>query len=143
MSLGDGVRLGNNVSLGNGVRLGDGVTSEALNECFRQAYLSGSETHIFWKWVTPARKSPNFDGGTVLTYAQEAVVEAEAVVSDQQCAAGLHVLRPGYRPEWVGLCAPGHDLICLRVEVASADILFAGLPTMDAKVRVQRLKVLD
>jgi hypothetical protein len=34
-------------------------------------------------------------------------------------------------------------LIPLTVEVRSEDILFAGLPTMDGKLRVRSLVVLD
>jgi hypothetical protein len=55
----------------------------------------------------------------------------------------LYVLRIGYRPEYVGLCAPNHNYICLRVEVKRKDVCFGGLPTMDAKLRVKELKVLD
>jgi hypothetical protein len=54
-----------------------------------------------------------------------------------------YVVRVGYRPEWVGLCPADHDLICLRVRVRVEDVLFAGLPTMDAKLRVRKLEVLD
>jgi len=129
---------------GNRVKLGDWVTSLALNEHFRAAYAAQGPTHRFLKWVTPGRMSPNFDGGTPLHYPTGAVVEAEgAVISDQQCGPGLHVLRPGYRPEWCGLCGADHDLIPLTVEVKSEDILFAGLPTMGVKIRVRRLRVLD
>ena len=141
VKLGDGVTLGDECKLGNGVTLGDRVTSSDLNEIFR-AHFAGPQT--FWKWVTKERQSPNFDGGTQLTYEQGAVIEEpDAPISDQQCTVGLHVLRPPYRPEWLGQCEAGHDLICLRVEVLPEDICFAGLPTMDAKIRVRKLTVLD
>ncbi len=113
--LGNEVKLGDRVTLGDRVKLGDGVTSDELH---------------------------NFDGGTTLEYRCGAIVEAEGEKNDQQCAAGLHVLRKPYRPEWVGLCDADHNLIPLDVEVRSEDVLFAGLPTMDAKVRVRRLRVL-
>ncbi len=43
----------------------------------------------------------------------------------------------------MGLCDPDHEYIPLRVRVKSEDILFAGLPTNDAKLRVAKLEVLD
>jgi hypothetical protein len=87
--------------------------------------------------------SPNFDGGTPIRYEFGATIEAQnAQRSDQQCAEGLHVLRIPYRPEWCGLCSANHDYIAIEVEVQPEDHLFAGLPTMDAKIRVRKLKVL-
>jgi hypothetical protein len=144
VTLGDGVKLGNGVTLGDWVTLGDGVTSIQLNlDAIKTWKLLGSK-HIFYKWVTKTRMSPNFDGGTPVKYEKGKTISVkDAEVSDQQCAPGLHVLRYGYRPEWCGLCDAKHNLICLRVEVQSNDILFGGLPTMDAKLRVRRLKVLD
>ncbi len=143
VKLGDRVKLGDGVTLGDWVTLGDGVTSEQLNEIFRALYAYLPE-HVFDKWVTPGRRSPNFDGGTPLLYGVGAILEEkEAQVSDQQCAVGLHVLRHGYRPEWLGLCEANHDLICIHVKVRAEDICFAGLPTNDAKIRVRRLEVLD
>jgi NDP-sugar pyrophosphorylase family protein len=142
--LGDDVTLGDGVILGNRVRLGDGVTSTALNEAARAALIALAPTHKFTKWVRPDRTSPNFDGGTPVHYSVGARVSIEgAEVSDQLCAPGFHVLRYGHRPEWYGLCQPGHDLIPLTVEVRSEDILFAGLPTMDGELRVRALVVLD
>jgi len=144
VKLGYGVKLGDWVTLGDGVKLGDRVRSDGLNAEFRNVFTKAGESHIFVKWVTPDRKSPNFDGGTVLEYPRGAIIEApSAVISDQQCDVGLHVLRPGYRPEYVGLCSAEHDFIPLRVRVRSEDICFAGLPTMDAKLRVKRLEVLE
>jgi len=126
---------------GNEVKLGNGVTSASLNEYFRSLFPERSE---FTKWVTPARMSPNFDGGTPLHYAMGAVLASpEAEVSDQQCDVGLHVLRLGHRPEWYGLCRADHQFIPLRVAVKREDICFAGLPTMDGKIRVRRLEVLE
>lgn len=138
--LGDGVTLGKNVTLsdyvtlGNFVALGDGETSNELNEKFCATYKEIAEAHIFSKWVTRDRTSPNFDGVTPLKY------EVGATLTD---AAGMHVLRRGYRPEWCGLCAANHDLMEIHVRVASEDILFAGLPSLDARLRVRKLVVLD
>jgi len=67
----------------------------------------------------------------------------QARISDEQCGEGLYVVRVGVRPEHINLAMPGHDLICLRVEVEAKDICYAGLPGNDAKLRVKRLKVLD
>src|SRR3990167_7185482 len=118
VSLGDGVNLGDWVSLGNGVSLGDGVTSEQLNLDAVGLYNRQS-SWLLTKWVTKERMSPNFDGGVPLHYSLGSVVEAgsNAVVSDRQCAPGLHVMRYGQRPEWWGLCDANHDLIKIDVEV--------------------------
>jgi hypothetical protein len=86
--------------------------------------------------------SPNFDGGTPLKYEKGKIVIAGGDVNDQQCAEGLHVVRYGLRPEWCGLCGADHDLMALDVEVNSKDILFAGLPGNDCKLRVRKLRVL-
>ena len=134
---------GDRVKLGDGVTLGDWVNSEELNKQIKQIYQK-QPFHLFTKWVTSARLSPNFDGGTQLKYEKGTIVEVpEAEVSDQQCGIGLHVLRYGYRPEWAGLCEANHGLIPLDVKVMSGDICFAGLPTMDIKIRVRRLEVLS
>jgi len=99
---------------------------------------------IATKWVTAERKSCNFDGGEILEYKKDAVIEEEkAVISDQQCGVGLHVLPYGHRPEWYGLCEAGHDYIPLTVEVQPADICFAGVPGVYGKMRVRKLKVID
>ena len=129
------------VKLGNGVILGNGVTSAGLNQIFISNLPPIFEA---WKWVTRDRMSPNFDGGNPIEYSKGAIIkEPAATVSDQQCDVGLHVLRSGYRPEWAGLCGADHELICLRVEIHREDVCFGGLPTMDNKLRVKRLKVLD
>ena len=142
VEIGDRAEIGDCVTLSNGVRFGDGVTSAQLNDYFRELYAR-TPSHIFTKWVTPGRMSPNFDGGTPIKYEVGAVIEEpKAQISDQQCSVGLHVLRYGFRPEWAGLCGANHNLIPLDVEVASEDICFAGLPTMDIKIRVRKLKVL-
>jgi len=133
------VKLGDRVTLGNGVWLGDGVTSDSLNQDFI-SHLP--EMFTAWKWVTPDRKSPNFDGGTVIDYPVNQIIEGTGTRNDQQCGPGLHVLRKGYRPEWCGLCSADHNLMALDVEVRREDVLFGGLPSMDAKLRVRRLKVL-
>ena len=143
VTLGNYVTLGDGVKLGNGVKLGDGVTSAQLAERYRNAYKKHAPEHIFIKWVTRDRKSPGWGNASIVEYPKGAIVETEGQADDQQCAPGLHVFRFGERPEWYGLCKPDHDLIPLRVKVRSEDILFAGLPTMDAKLRVRRLEVLD
>ncbi|MCI0560726.1 MAG: hypothetical protein MN733_19760 [Nitrososphaera sp.] len=140
--LGDDVALSDYVTLGDNVVLGDGIDSGSLSKDFLSLYMR-SESHIFTKWVTKDRRSPNFDGGEPIAYPIGGILEVkDAIASDQQCAPGLHVMRYGHRPEWYGLCEADHDLMAIDVEVASADILFAGLPTMDAKLRVRKLKVL-
>ena len=140
--LGYGVTLGFYVKLGDNIELAENATSKGLNEQFRQFYMRQPE-HIFTKWVAPNRMSPHFDGGTPIKDEKGAVIEVpKAKISDQQCDVGLHVMRYGMRPEWAGLCNANHGLIPLDVKVRSEDILFAGLPTMDMKLRVRRLEVL-
>ena len=143
MTLGNGVTLGNYVTLGNGVKLGYGVTSLQLAEQYRQTYRDLAPAHIFIKWLTRNRMSPGWGVSCPIKYAFGETVEAEGEANDQQCASGLHVFRVGERPEWHGLCEANHNLIAVRVRVKSEDILFAGLPTMDAKLRVRKLEVLD
>ena len=72
----------------------------------------------------------------------EEIIEPKAIISDQQCDVGIHVFRPGIRPEFDGLYPPDHNLICLEVEVDRDDICFAGLPGNDMKLRVKKLKVI-
>lgn len=137
------VKLGNGVELGDRVTLGNDVTSLTLAQQYRDNYISAATEHVFVKWVTKERKSPGWGNASIVSYSQGSTVEANGVANDQQCAAGLHVFRLGERPEWHGLCQADHDLIPLRVRVKSEDILFAGLPTMDAKLRVRKLEVID
>jgi len=99
--------------------------------------------HIFTKWLTPNRMSPGWGSVSPIKYDIGSTVEVQGEANDQQCAPGLHVFRIGERPEWHGLCSADHNLIAVRVRVKSEDILFAGLPTMDAKLRVRKLEVLD
>ena len=119
---------------------GDYVTSEKLNEEMRQFYMK-KPFHIFWKWVTKERNSPGWGAVNIINYPIGKIITADdAQISDQQCGPGLHVFRPGLRPEWFGL--ENNNLICIEVKVMSEDICFAGLPTMDAKIRVKKLEVL-
>jgi NDP-sugar pyrophosphorylase family protein len=143
VTLGNGVTLGHDVKLGNNVQLGNYVTSLDLARQYRQNYITAASEHIFVKWVTSQRMSPGWGSATPIKYEVGSTIEVEGEANDQQCAPGLHVFRFGERPEWHGLCEANHDLIPLRVRVKSEDILFAGLPTMDAKLRVRKLEVLD
>lgn len=84
--------------------------------------------------------SPNFDGGTPIKYEKGIrITVPEAQISDKQCDFGLHILQFGHRPEWYGLCRADHDLIAITVEILVDDLCFAGLPTMDGKLRVRSL----
>ena len=136
--------VGEGATIGAWATIGENLTTNDLNEQFRQNYFRLAPTHKFTKWVTKDRQSPNFDGGNPINYPTGKIIEEkESIVSDRQCDIGLHVLRFGYRPEWAGLCEVNHNYIPLTVEVASEDICFAGLPGNDAKLRVKRLRVLD
>ena len=137
------VKLGDYVKLDDYVKLGDDVTSLQLAELYRQTYRDLAPEHIFCKWLTRNRMSLGWGASSPIKYEVGAIVEAEGEASDQKCAPGLHVFRVGERPEWHGLCEANHNLIAVRVRVKSEDILFAGLPTMDAKLRVRKLEVLD
>jgi hypothetical protein len=141
--IGDYAKIGASATIGDYATIGDEVDSFDLNLIFINYYKNiGSQ--IYWKWVTADRMSPNFDGGTPISYNKGDVIEVpESEINDQQCSVGLHVLRPPYRPEWIGLCGLNHNLICLRVEVQPEDICYGGLPGADTKIRVRKLKVLD
>lgn len=79
-----------------------------------------------------------------MEYKKGAIVEdKKAVVSDQQCGVGLHILPYGHRPEWYGLCEVTHDCIPLTVKVDPNDICLAGFPGIYGKMRVRKLKVMD
>ena len=93
--------------------------------------------------MTRDRLSPGWGNAAVISYPVGAVIEEPAAeISDRQCAPGLHVFRPGVRPEWYGLGTPDHEYIPLDVKVMSEDICFAGIADMDAKLRVRKLEVL-
>jgi hypothetical protein len=135
------------VNLGNYVKLGNYVNSLNLSEQIIQSLrgMCGQKIKLT-KWVTRDRRSPGWGdaAGREITYAKGAIIEEpDAVTSDQQCAAGLHVFLLGHRPEWYGLNLEGLELIPLTVEVDVDDICFAGLPTMFGKLRVRKLEVLD
>lgn len=142
--LGRDVVIGNNVVLPENICLKDGETTRELARYFRELWKARGDTVIFTKWVTKERMSPNFYGGVPIKYIKGETVEVEdCEESDQQCDAGLHVLEFGHQPEWYGLCSSWHELIPIRVEVKTDDILFGGLPGMVGKYRVRKLKVLD
>jgi hypothetical protein len=135
----DDVRLGDNEILGDDTCLGSGTTSDTLYKDFISAL---PEVFEAWKWVTAERKSPFSD--VVRDYSDGAIVEEPAAIRDNKVTGpGLYVVRPGYRPEYLGLAWPNSGLICLRVEVRREDVCFGGLPTRDAILRVKRLKVLN
>ena len=73
----------------------------------------------------------------------EVIEVKESLISDRQCAVGLHVFRFGYDCRWAGLGSYSDGLIPLDVKVYSEDICFAGLPGNDAKLRVRKLEVLN
>ena len=141
--IGDCAKIGDRAKIGDCAKIGNNMTSQDLNELFRKNYICSAPYHIFTKWVTPDRESPGWGSASKIAYPVGATIaEPTAQISDQQCAAGLHVFRYGYRPEWVGL-GEGEELIEIHVKVASEDICFAGLPGNDAKLRVRKLEVLD
>ena len=157
--LGRRVIIGRQVTLGEHVLLPDGMTSERLNEELCWACREAQYSYIFWLWATrTTRKAPELSGlrsGAV--YRKGKILNRpRAVMSDQLWAPGLIVSRIGMRPEYLGiarcywwrLANSAHELIAeeliaLRAEVASGDILHAGFPGAPPLVRVRRLKVLD
>ena len=140
VQIGNWATIGDGAVIGDGAKIGDGATTLDLAEQIRASHHGRGRIRA-WKWITQDRMSPNFDGGEPVHYPIGATVEAEGEANDQQCGPGLHVLRVGVRPEWVGLCPDTHDLICAEVEFDAEDILFAGLPGCDAKWRVRKLVV--
>ena len=140
--IGDGVRIGTDAIIG------PNQTTEKLNKYFISTY---PEKSIFWKWVTKDFMSPGWgrlpgwEKITPIKYAIGSTIEQpDAIISDRQCDIGLHVFRPGIRPEFVGLCSvtKAESLICLEVEVNREDICFGGLPGNSDKLRVKKLKVM-
>jgi hypothetical protein len=97
------------------------------------------ERVVFTKWLRPDRTSPGWGSRPLVYPVGQRVEVPDAVASDQQCAAGIHVLERGHRPEWYGLCSPDEtgDLIAVDFEVETDDILFGGLPGMTGKIRVR------
>jgi hypothetical protein len=63
---------------------------------------------------------------------------ADAVESEQQCAAGLHVFWPGIHPRNVGL-DDKPDLVPIACQVDTKDLLFVGWPGTFEKIRVRAL----
>ena len=119
VEIGDGARIGNWSRIGDGANIGDRariddyVSDLDLNNYFIQTY---PETAIFWKWVTQNLVSPGWGLAKPIQYnIGDVVIEPTAKISSKQCDIGLHVFRPGIRPEFVGLCLPiySESLICL------------------------------
>lgn len=147
-SLGDRVKISKYVAIGSMISIEDDITSQMLNESFRKMYKNSADEHVFWVWVTPERTLPIEEDSdrerTNVKFEKGAIIEMpEAQVSDQLYDTGIQVLRPGYRPEWACVTGSKHNLIQLRVKVRSEDILFAGMPGEDVKLRVRRIEVLD
>ena len=135
------IQLGDECQLGNRCLLGNGETTTTL--C-HQILAALPAVIPLVKWVTPTHMSPGWGNGAPLHYTPGAVVVCEDPdLRLIQCGRGLHVLRPGIRPEWVGLGTPEQNttLLPLRVTVQRADVIWAGLPGDDAKWRVRRLRV--
>ena len=140
VTISDSAIIGNYAKIGDNAIIGSNQTTEDLNKYFISTY---PEKSIFWKWVTPELMSPGWGGSNPIQYKiGETLKEPMAVISDQQCGIGLHVFRPGIRPEFSGLGDPDHNLVCLEVEVNREDICFGGLPGNSDKIRVKKLKVL-
>jgi carbonic anhydrase/acetyltransferase-like protein (isoleucine patch superfamily) len=144
--IGDGANIGNNAKIGNYAKIGDyaNIHNNQTTEDLNKYFISNlPETGIYWKWVTKDLKSPGWGDAEVIQYEIGKTMSVpEAQVSDQQCDVGLHVFRVGIRPEFVGLCGPKHDLVCLEVEVKREDVCFGGLPGNIEKLRVKKIKVL-
>lgn len=144
VEIGDGVRISENVELPSRCMIAANTTSEEIHKQFLKTYKEMGDEHIFWKWVH-ADRTPFSTERPMAKYAKGAIIVAPegARVSDQRDDIGISVLRPGYRPEWLGMTSPGHNMLCLKVKVRSEDILFAGLPGNDAELRVRKLEVLE
>ena len=134
--------IGNETIIGDCAIIGPYQTTEELNKYFISTY---PEKSIFWKWVTNDLMSPGWGKGKLIKYEIGSIIEEPyAKISDQQCDVGLHVFRPGIRPEFAGLCGVDatKTMVCLEVEVNREDICFGGLPGNSDKLRVKKLKVL-
>lgn len=132
--------ISKDVTIGFSTIINEFQTTEGLNEYFISTYPQKS---IFWKFVTSKLMSPGWGSASPIQYEIGKIVkEPTAKKSDKQCDKGLHVFRPGIRPEFVGLNQSGENLVCLEVEVDRKDICFGGLPGNCDKLRVKKLKVL-
>jgi hypothetical protein len=105
-------------------------------------YYVEEEVNLLYLAIHPSPEGEGFLARQVKYTIGEIIAEPNAIKSDKQCGVGLHVFRPGIRPEFVGLCDPDHLFICLEVEVNREDICFGGLPGNCDKLRVKKLKVL-
>lgn len=140
--IGSHARIGNDVSLDNSTIIqrnaviADGTSSGTLRNSLKWGYLDEGDTHVFWKWVRKDRSSPDEDRGDRAVYSKGATIDGSYY--------GIQVVRPGYRPEWVGLVSsPDHKLVPVKVLVNVEDILNPGLPGNDAVVCVRKLQVMS
>ena len=141
-NIGDGANIGDEARIGDRANIGKEDTTAYLNQYFIAIH---PEVFMAWKWVKFNFMSPGWGRSSPIKYDIGATLEIPyAVVSDRQCAPGLHVFRVGIRPEFMGLCTPEetNKLICLEVEVKREDICFGGLPGNADKLRVKKLKVI-
>jgi len=138
-TLGNNCTLSNYCTLGNDCTLGDDwSSSHHINEVINR-YKQFGDNHIFIKWVTEDRKSPEEYGK--LTYNVGDIVEEPTIEkSDQQCTNGIHVFRVGVHPNECGYAFGA--VIPIMVKVHSNDIVFPGLPGNMDKLRVRKCEVL-
>lgn len=139
----DNTRFTSNTKIGNDVVVLKESSTSKLNEYFIACLPAKG---IYWKWVKKIGNkyfSPAWGLASQIEYPIGKVVIANTDgVSDKQCAEGLHVFRPGIRPEFARLNTERDELACLEVEVQRKHVCFGGLPGNDMKLRVSQLKVL-
>lgn len=141
VKFGKNVKIGKNIEISPYFRMPNNMTTEKLNEIFRKQYQP-NKIYIFWKWVTKDRESLFYK--KIKYIKNKVIIEKNAKISDQQCEEGLHVLKSPYKLNWLGINNyKEYELLCLKVAVKGRDILFAGLPGNDVKLRVKKLKVLN
>lgn len=148
--VGEGAFISHGSQIGQDARVGALVKLEPFSVVRNRSIMPNSETtasmreslidgyrvtgdYIMYKWVTPDRKSP-FIWEDTYTFRDDTIVES-------MNGYGIQVLRPGYKPEWVGFSSAG--LIPIRVIISGEDVISAGNPFDDAVLRVRRLRVLE
>jgi len=144
VKLGNGVTLGSYVTLGNYVKLGSYVTSTIANEWAIAALGAVGATLNAVKWVAKSEDgrywSLGIGSAKVIEYKiGRRISDDSAERSDIQCAAGIHVLPVGCRPDWDGFASPEDTdrMAALLVEYEPEDVLFFAHPGGVGKMRLK------
>ena len=143
--LGSYCELGDECELGNWCDLEPNISSQMLSFYFSQLPKLQKSPRHYTKWVLLSKNGRMYscyDVSFEYIIGETMKCDYPNKRIDLQCSLGIHVLRYGIRPEFVGLQPAGHGLIPLEVTAEPEDIIFGGLPGNDSKLRVSKCKVL-